>query len=759
MAFFKLFQNGSIEIKLKKGSLSFTDPVLEEKYVRSIKEETLAYIRTVIFISVFFYAFFALLDAYLIPELKYYFWFIRFALIIPFSLLTLIISKFNFFKKSMYSFLTFLSLSAGMGIIAMILISYPPVSNIYYAGLILVLLYNYNFLKLPFLLASVIGIILILMYIFAAVYLQQLQEKVLISNCFFLISANFFSMFSNFLIEYYSRKNFLLKYQLKIKSDKIQSNNSNLELEVEERTRAQQKAYDKLNFNEKYYRHVLNNLGEGVGIVDKNETFIYVNTAAEKIFGTSPGKLTGRGLAEFSTPESISTINSQTKLRSHGKSSHYEYEFVSETKERGYLLVTATPEYNEEGDIVGTIGIFRDITDQKKMENELRLRLNYETLLSSISNKFVGVYDFSDKVMESLAEFGKFIKATHGFLYEIKPKENSIEKTYNWSEVNTFPEMDMAETVNMENIPHIINKMNNNELVDLKADADSEFISEKLLLFNNNTKTNSIIIPVRVNNDLVAITGFNYYIEQCLWSENFIALIRVLADIFGYVYERKRNEFLIHNQLQEKEYLLKEVHHRVKNNMQIISSIIRLQTRFLKNINVNDILANFQNRIQSMYLAYNKVFLSEGLNKIDLETYLSTLIKDVYYNLNVSKNRIEIKQNIDWTELDINLVIPLGLIINEVLSNSLKHAFPEDKSGNITIVFKHLEENEYLLEIADNGIGISEKFNFIQAESLGALLIHVLCSQLKAEFKIENKNGTAFSLKFKDTTLKTFTKI
>jgi len=550
-----------------------------------------------------------------------------------------------------------------------------------------------------------------------------------------------------------------LKYQLKIKSDKIQSNNSNLELEVEERTRAQQKAYDKLNFNEKYYRHVLNNLGEGVGIVDKNETFIYVNTAAEKIFGTSPGKLTGRGLAEFSTPESISTINSQTKLRSHGKSSHYEYEFVSETKERGYLLVTATPEYNEEGDIVGTIGIFRDITDQKKMENELRLRLNYETLLSSISNKFVGVYDFSDKVMESLAEFGKFIKATHGFLYEIKPKENSIEKTYNWSEVNTFPEMDMAETVNMENIPHIINKMNNNELVDLKADADSEFISEKLLLFNNNTKTNSIIIPVRVNNDLVAITGFNYYIEQCLWSENFIALIRVLADIFGYVYERKRNEFLMHNQLQEKEYLLKEVHHRVKNNMQIISSIIRLQTRFLKNINVNDILANFQNRIQSMYLAYNKVFLSEGLNKIDLETYLSTLIKDVYYNLNVSKNRIEIKQNIDWTELDINLVIPLGLIINEVLSNSLKHAFPEDKSGNITIVFKHLEENEYLLEIADNGIGISEKFNFIQAESLGALLIHVLCSQLKAEFKIENKNGTAFSLKFKDTTLKTFTKI
>lgn len=743
---------------LNRFSLLFKDKFLEKNYRNFCKQEALSLIRYVLVISIFFYAIFALLDAFLLPHFKIYLWVIRFIFVIPIALLMVIYSGFTSFQKNMFLFLSVFSLISGLGIIAMIAISPPPVSSYYYTALILILILNYNFLRLPFLLATANGFLLTIIYELTVLYIQPITQIDFLNNSFFLISANFFCMFSNYLIEYNNRRNFFLKHILDEQNKKINLINVNLEDEVKSHTAELQAAYDKLRSSEIYHRHILENLGEGVAIVDMNENFTFANDAAEKIFGVDSGKLIGRNLIEFITSDSLQTIQEEAEKINAGRSAEYEIEVMKESGSSCYLTVTAKPEYNENNEITGILGIYRDISKRKKIENEMKLRLDYELLLSSISHRFFGVYKFAESVLESLAEFGEFIKAEYVFLYEIDNVNKLLRKTYNWTTSERKPETENSCELSLEKFPEIINRMQNNLILDLNQEDDLILMAETETMFQLNSKK-CILIPVLVNQELRAICGFIYQCDKCLWSEKYLSLVKVLADIFGYAYERQNYELLIKNQLEEKESLLQEIHHRVKNNMQIITSIIRLQTRFLTNIDIDEILVNFQNRMQTMTQAYNKVFTSGSFTRINFENYLSSLIIDLYYSLKISERNVNLETDITPIDLDINVVVPLGLIINEILTNSIKHAFPDNRSGNIKITFKEVEKEEYFLQIADNGIGVADDFNFVQSDTLGSLLINILSEQIKAKTKIENKNGTVFTLNFSNIVLKTFLEV
>ncbi|MFC1887784.1 histidine kinase dimerization/phosphoacceptor domain -containing protein [Candidatus Cloacimonadota bacterium] len=741
--------------KLNFLSLQFKDRDLEHSFRNFCKEGTSNYIRYVILIVIFFYGFFAVLDAFLVPQFKIYLWFIRFILVLPMALVMLIASGYDSFKKNMYALLSIFSIISGLGIIAMIAIAPPPVSTYYYAALMIILIFNYNFLKLPFIWATIVGMILSGLYVLTILVIQPIPVTDFINNSFFLITTNFICMFSNYFINYNNRKNFYLQHMLNDNNQKLISVNKDLESELKKRTQEIQSTYDKLSSSETYHRHILENLGEGVAVVDLNENISFANAAAEKIFGVGSGKLIGRNLIEFTTSESLQTIQSESEKITAGITAEYEIEIIPENQENIYLAVTARPEYDDSGNISGILGIYRDISKRKEIEDEMKLRLDYELLLSSISHRFFGVYEFSKSVLETLAEFGDFIKASHVFLYEINKKKGLLLKNHVWSSGVKGSTSDDQQEIDLKDLPLILKKITENKVLDFCKEKDKALISESELLFQKSWSS-TIILPVMVNNELMALTGFNYQGEGCLWSDKYMALVKVLADIFGYAYERKNFEMLIRNQLNEKESLLKEIHHRVKNNMQIITSIIRLQTRFLTNINIDEILLNFQNRMQTMTQAYNKVFLSGSFTKIDFERYLSSLIIDLYYSMKISQKNVKLDTDIDKVELDINIVIPLGLIINEILTNSLKHAFPNNTEGLISISFKELGNEEFFLKIVDNGIGIPENFNFVQADSLGALLINILSEQIKAEVSIENENGTIFTLKFNNLVLKTF---
>ncbi len=215
---------------------------------------------------------------------------------------------------------------------------------------------------------------------------------------------------------------------------------------------------------------------------------------------------------------------------------------------------------------------------------------------------------------------------------------------------------------------------------------------------------------------------------------------------------RKRVEERLNLSLKEKEVLLKEIHHRVKNNMQIISSLLRLQSWQVKNKKMQQLYKASQDRIRSMALIHEKLYQSEDLARIDFSDYVRSLTGNLFSVYRVGMEDIDIKLDLNKLYLDVNTAIPLGLIINELVSNSLKHAFPEErvsrKGGKICLSLSSNGKGEVKLIISDNGVGLPKDFDFRKAKSLGLQLVNDLVEQLDGSLQIQRKRGTAFKITF-----------
>ena len=211
--------------------------------------------------------------------------------------------------------------------------------------------------------------------------------------------------------------------------------------------------------------------------------------------------------------------------------------------------------------------------------------------------------------------------------------------------------------------------------------------------------------------------------------------------------DRKKAERLLTTSLKEKELLLREIHHRVKNSLQLISSLLSLQA---SEIDDKEIIARYkesENRIHTIALIHESLYQSTNISNIDFRNYVEILIEDIINSYNVNTDRIKsILQLGDYT-LGIETAIPLGLIINELVSNSLKHAFNEYDKGEIQII---LEKNgdTYTLTVKDNGVGLPKDFNFEETSSLGILLINSLVNQLDGKMKVEVNGGTIVTINF-----------
>ncbi|MES2566702.1 MAG: histidine kinase dimerization/phosphoacceptor domain -containing protein [Bacteroidota bacterium] len=199
--------------------------------------------------------------------------------------------------------------------------------------------------------------------------------------------------------------------------------------------------------------------------------------------------------------------------------------------------------------------------------------------------------------------------------------------------------------------------------------------------------------------------------------------------------------------LKEKEQLLKEIHHRVKNNMQIISSLLSLQSDSVEDEKVLSVLRESRNRINSMALVHEMLYKSKDLSQIALREYIESLSISIRRSYALPDSVIEFCYDIpDDIYFNIDRMIPIGLILNESISNSLKYAFPE-KRGFINISLKN-REKEYVLVIGDNGIGLKEDFNVERDSHLGIQLIHMLTEQLDGSLELKNKMGVTYSVNF-----------
>ena len=205
--------------------------------------------------------------------------------------------------------------------------------------------------------------------------------------------------------------------------------------------------------------------------------------------------------------------------------------------------------------------------------------------------------------------------------------------------------------------------------------------------------------------------------------------------------------------LEEKEVLLKEIHHRVKNNLQVISSLLYLNSKKIKDEKTLNMFKDSQKRVKSIALVHERLYCSKGLGKISFKEYIQQLTNDLFRSYVVNKSVINLDININVIFIDVDFAVPCGLIINEIISNSLKYAFPnfdeENKTGKIMIDFSTNGNDELILLIGDNGVGMPLNIEEKKGHSLGLQLVDSLINQLDGSLEINSNNGTCFKIKFK----------
>lgn len=251
------------------------------------------------------------------------------------------------------------------------------------------------------------------------------------------------------------------------------------------------------------------------------------------------------------------------------------------------------------------------------------------------------------------------------------------------------------------------------------------------------------------------------FIEMDRYEEYLEIMILPYFMIFLYsvsttneIEKRKKNEQKLQDSLNDREVLLKEIHHRVKNNLQTITSLINMQTNYIDDEKIKSYLSDTANRIQMLGLIHKDLYQNDDFMNVGLRKYLMNIADQLSSFYSAMNENIQLLLDVDEIVLNMDMAIPFGLIVNEVVSNCFKYAFPDNRSGEISLIFKKQSDSKYKMVIRDNGIGISEDVDFDKKTGLGLRLIKLLTKQLNGTVSIVNNNGTEFHFMFQESITK-----
>jgi len=245
-------------------------------------------------------------------------------------------------------------------------------------------------------------------------------------------------------------------------------------------------------------------------------------------------------------------------------------------------------------------------------------------------------------------------------------------------------------------------------------------------------------------------------------SQNLFNLLSVMFSVYllGNVFGKNllrthhrlyKSKMAIAQQMKEREILLKEIHHRVKNNLQTVSSLLSLQSRSIEDTKMKGLIKSSQNRVISMAMVHEMLYMRDDLSKIEYESYVQELADYLVRSLKGTENHVKLNIDIHDIKLGIDTAIPLGLLINEAITNALKYGIKDDAEGEIQIALKKVKDSDYILNIGDNGVGFPETITYKNTKSLGLKLIHNLARQLKGSISRDSsKKGTYYVVKFKE---------
>ncbi|MBN2103650.1 HAMP domain-containing protein [bacterium] len=257
------------------------------------------------------------------------------------------------------------------------------------------------------------------------------------------------------------------------------------------------------------------------------------------------------------------------------------------------------------------------------------------------------------------------------------------------------------------------------------------------------------------------IESFNDMLSQIEYRDNTIQETSVQLEkqtekLKNELKKRRKVEKEIKRSLDEKNILLQEIHHRVKNNLQIISSLLKLQLRHIDDPDTMTLFQDCHNRVHTMALIHEQLYRSEDFSNIDFQEYVLSLTKHLFYIYNNPTKKIKLEIEMEKAHLDLNTAIPCGLLITELVSNSLKYAFIDRDQGKIKISLarvngaptEDLNKKKYIFTIQDDGVGLPSDIESLSTESLGLKLVNALVRQLRGEISVEINGGTIFTIEF-----------
>jgi len=463
------------------------------------------------------------------------------------------------------------------------------------------------------------------------------------------------------------------------------------------------KAEEEVRESEEKYRMLFEDANDVILYVNKYGKIIDINKRVEDIFGYTRDEVVGKNFVELGVlrPKNIPRIVKLFQNSIGGKEVISILELELKNKSGKMVPIeTSTRVIKRNGKIVGTMNILRDISERKKAEEEIKAKSQF--LESLIEQSPLPTFVIDSEGIVVMANKA-FLKA-----YNVPKKEAVLGMNA------------LTEPANVrQGVVKYIKEALSGKIVET---PEIEFISP---YENRKTVTKSRLFPI-----------FD--------TTNTLTNVVVMHED---ITERKRAEDQIKASLEEKEVLLREIHHRVKNNLQIISSLLNLQSRYIKDKQVLHVFKESQNRIKSMALIHKKLYQSKDLARIDFAEYVRSLIADLFRSYKADYDLITLKINIDDVFLGIDTAIPCGLIINELVSNSLKYAF-KGGQGEIRIDLHSEKEGKFTLIVSDSGLGLPKDLDFRNTESLGLQLICTLVDQLQGTIGLDRTGGTKFKIAF-----------
>jgi PAS domain S-box-containing protein len=488
----------------------------------------------------------------------------------------------------------------------------------------------------------------------------------------------------------------LVQEQMRIRI--IEEINTVLKKEIEEHKETQRKLEDQKSYNE----NLINSSLDMIIASDKDGIVQEANSAALAHFGYTSQEIKGKPSSMlYFRPETFNEV--QEKLITTGGF----FGEVLNVRKNGDVftaLLSASLIKDKQGKVIGPMGVSRDITQYKANERKaLEQKARLESIFNSTENMMMWTMDRSHKATSLNNNF------SHWALAELneKVKAGSV-------------------------VTKLFKKHLNEDLYQGQMDGFERAFKGRPQQFE---------IPLKNK------------LGQTMWLQTFLNPVTIgdsAEEISCIVYDitdRKEIDRRIRDALKEKEVLLQEVHHRVKNNLQVISSILNLQSGYVNDARTLEILQESQLRIKSMSFIHETLYRTSDFSSINFSEYIRTLTSNLIQSYRLQNTEVVFDPDIDEVCVNIDQAIPCGLIINELVSNALKYAFAGRSKGKLSVSLKE-KQGKISLSIADDGVGLPASFQFEKTDSLGIQLVYTLIEQLDGKVEVNSAKGTEFLITF-----------